>query len=155
MQFNNQNKRTPRAPQKFENLFLCGVKDDIPTTGRNIWSLLGAIAPPRRAKAYWALLHYIIIFPDICGALEIINEEASGNSYKDWARRYVEDNNLSAAEWYDIRCSLLHQGRTVGRRRYTLYKFGQPGTIIHKQADPQECSIGLDVSQMADEIERK
>jgi hypothetical protein len=32
----------------------------------------------KSADAYWALLHYIVIFPDICGALESTDARATG-----------------------------------------------------------------------------
>lgn len=107
-----------------------------------------------KIKAYWALLHFIIIFPDICGALESPDGQAKGSRYKDWARRYVEDVFLSGEELYDIRCLLLHQGRTLGKLRYPNYKFGQPdlnGNSVHKNK-LSDGSLVLDVYMLTNEI---
>jgi len=106
------------------------------------------------AKAFWALLHYSLIFPDICGALESNKGQATGPRYRDWARRYVEDSHLSAEEWWDIRCLLLHQGRTLGRKRYSNYKFVRPasgGVVFHKNTLNNNI-ICLDVTEMSGEV---
>ncbi len=107
-----------------------------------------------KIKAYWALLHFIIIFPDICGALESSDGRAINTRYTSWARRYVEDVFLSGEELYDIRCLLLHQGRTLGKLRYQNYKFGQPdlnGNIVHK-CKLSDGSLVLDVHMLTREI---
>ncbi|MCK5021777.1 MAG: hypothetical protein KAR54_00830 [Candidatus Pacebacteria bacterium] len=108
----------------------------------------------RGAGAYWALLHYIIIFPDICGALESTNGLANSSRYKKWASDYVASPFLLDDEWYEIRCKILHQGITLSSRRYVSYKFvSSPdlnGNIIHR------CLFNdvliLDVRNMTDEI---
>lgn len=107
------------------------------------------------AKAYWALLHFIIIFPDICGALESSDGKATGDNYKDWAKRYMADSFLSDEELWDIRCLILHQGRTLGTKRYTNYKFSQPdsnGAILHKNIH-SDGSICIDVHMLAGEMQ--
>jgi hypothetical protein len=104
-------------------------------------------------NADWALLHYIIIFPDICGALEDQNGQSSKTAYINWANRYVGDNILTGEEWYDIRCRILHQGITAGKLRYAKYLFKSPGVtaITHKSTQP-DGSIVLDVHEMKDEL---
>jgi len=107
------------------------------------------------AKAYWALLHFIIIFPDICGALESSDGEATRGGYKKWAQRYMGDSFLSGEELYDMRCLLLHQGRTLGTKRYTNYKFSQPdsnGASVHKN-NHSDGSIDIDVHMLAGEMQ--
>jgi len=105
------------------------------------------------ANADWALLHYIIIFPDICGALENPNGESSKANYISWANRYVSDSLLTGEEWYDIRCHILHQGITAGKGRYPNYYFKSPGAtaISHKSVLPNGRII-LDVHAMKDEL---
>ncbi len=108
----------------------------------------------RKIKAYWALLHFIIIFPDICGALESSDGQAKRDRYISWARRYTEDIFLSGEELYDIRCLLLHQGRTLGKLRYPNYKFGQPdlnGNSVHK-CKLSDGSLAIDVHMLTNEI---
>jgi hypothetical protein len=106
--------------------------------------------------SHWALIHFVVIFPDICGALEDRSGKASGPSYKDWAGRYLQDASLSADEWYDIRNLLLHQGRTLGTKRYINYIFRSPdqaGQTTHKTELP-DTSIVLDATSLAREIEQ-
>jgi len=108
----------------------------------------------RNADAYWALLHYIVIFPDICGALESANGEATGPRYKDWATRYIATELLSGDEWYEIRCKVLHQGITIGEKRYSNYKFvstpDSNGNVVHRSVFNDV--MVLDVRYMADEM---
>jgi hypothetical protein len=106
----------------------------------------------KSADAYWALLHYIVIFPDICGALESADARATGERYRNWASRYLHEPVLMAEDWYEIRCILLHQGKTLGKKRYALYRFGQPGTISHGHQDPNTATVDLNVSEMADQM---
>ena len=107
-----------------------------------------------KANAYWALLHFMVIFPDICGSLENVRSESSKANYINWANRYLADPSLTGEEWYDIRCKILHQGITTGRKRYTNYLFispGNSGKIPHKNVRP-DGSIVLDVHAMKDEL---
>ena len=109
-------------------------------------------------KCYWALLHLVVILPDICGALESSNGEAKPKWYKKWCDRYLSDNTISSDEWYEMRCILLHQGRTVAKRgKYHSYSFGQPtskGTIIHRitRTAPGVQNLHLDVGKMKREV---
>lgn len=105
-------------------------------------------------NADWALLHYIIIFPDICGALESLNGEASGQSYIEWAEKYLADAMLDGKEWYEIRCHLLHQGKTTSKKRYTNYSFKSPektGIVTHKYVISNGILI-LDVHKLKNEV---
>jgi len=76
------------------------------------------------AKCYWAMLHIIVIFPDLCGALESKNGKASPKKYEDWCCRYL-NQELSPENWYELRCALLHQGHTFKHGRFR-FSFGQP-----------------------------
>jgi hypothetical protein len=109
-------------------------------------------------KCYWALLHLVVVLPDICSALEAGNGEASGKQYKVWANRYLADSVISADEWYEIRCVVLHQGQTLGKTgRYRAYSFSQPNPtegIIHrviaKRGNIQD--LHLDVGELAKQM---
>jgi len=109
----------------------------------------------RQGKCYWALLHLLIVLPDICGALESDNGEANRDKYKRWCERYIADFLISSEEWYDIRCVLLHQGRTQGKRgkRYKVYSFSQPnmnGSKVHRKVI--DGVLHLDVDEIAKEF---
>lgn len=83
----------------------------------------------RQASAYWSLLHVTVCLPDICGALESPNGEASGKRYQSWCSRYLPQQLLTAAERYEMRCIVLHQGRAGLSKtcRYSGFSFAQPG----------------------------
>ncbi len=112
-----------------------------------------------RHRCYWALLHLLIVLPDICGALESKNGEANGPRYKEWCKRYLADLTLSDEEWWDIHCVVLHQGRTLARRgRYIAYSFSQPnaqGVAAHRITvnRPSGLELNLDVAMMTEEIQ--
>lgn len=111
-------------------------------------------------QCYWALLHLIVVIPDICGALEEPNCEATKAGYLDWCKRIFPPAPpalLSPDDRYVIRKILLHQGRTLASKgHYTYYKFTPPapsGVKIHgtRFASGQ---ITLDVVEMAGETKR-
>jgi hypothetical protein len=97
---------------------------------------LGEMARCATAKCYWALLHLVIIMPDICVALESIRGKAKSEHYMGWCHRYLASPCLSSKEWYEICYLILHQGRTKRLKgRYAGYSFQQPesySTAIHR-----------------------
>ena len=112
------------------------------------------IAACLRAKTFWALLHMTACLPDICAALEAANGEAYGNGYKDWADEFLKDASLDGSDWYELRCKILHQGRTIAKKsRYSKFIFSQPAadrTSRHKVVSGNE--IELDVAELAREV---
>jgi hypothetical protein len=107
-------------------------------------------------KCYWALLHVVVVLPDVCAALESDRGEAgSGGPYMAWCKANFTGRYLSAADRYEIRCALLHQGRTtVNTGRFVSYSFVQPfasNTSVHNWVTPNERNITLDVGEMARE----
>ena len=110
-----------------------------------------------KGKCYWALLHLLVVLPDICAALESENGKADDARYRGWCKRYFgRDNQFTSEDRYFLRCALLHQGRTVTERgQYSGYSFSQPtpiGTVPHRVADrfaPEQKPIfRLDVGRM-------
>jgi len=102
-------------------------------------------------QCYWALLHLVVVIPDICGALEDVNGEATKAGYIDWCQRMLPPAPpapLTPIERYEIRCVVLHQGRTLASRgRYTYYKFvppSPPGVRVHGiQMDSDQITLGV------------
>jgi len=115
---------------------------------------LGEMARCATAKCYWALLHLVIIMPDICAALESTRGEAKPEYYMDWCRRYLASPSISPKEWYEIRNLILHQGRTKRLKgRYAGYSFHQPesySTAIHRHLDGG--TLCLDVHELTREM---
>lgn len=107
------------------------------------------------AGRFFALLHVILVLPDVCAALENPSAEV-GSRYKAWCAQYHAHPLLSAEEFYDLRCKFLHQGQALGTKgRYETYSFPiQAGVSFHRVAVPAEKNVTLDPCQMAEEMER-
>ncbi len=111
----------------------------------------------RKGHCYWALLHLLVILPDICAALESNIGKATGARYIDWCNRYFSrDKRFTPEERYYVRCMLLHQGRTVtGKGQYGSYSFVQTGDTLHLRTQDfgpgQGINVTLVVSRMAEE----
>lgn len=103
-------------------------------------------------KCYWALLHLVVILPDICGALESSDGIAKSKRYKKWCGAYLSDGTISSDEWYAMRCILLHQGTTLSRRgRYRSYSLGQPtteGIVQHWIVETSSAQLHLNVGKL-------
>ncbi len=113
-----------------------------------------------RNKCYWALLHLLVILPDICAALQADDGEADDGRYRNWCKQYFPgDKTFTPEDRYTIRCTLLHQGRTItGRGQYGSFSFVQPtdtGSVLHRLVTDFGAGIGpnltLDVGKMAEE----
>jgi hypothetical protein len=108
------------------------------------------------AKAYWALLHLVVVVPDICGALENEDGRASRDRYISWCRAMFPPSPpapLTPEDRYEIRCIVLHQGSSRATRgQYSFYKFVKPenGITLH-QIVWSDGQIVLDVIKMAEE----
>lgn len=72
-----------------------------------------------------------LTLPDIMGALDSENGKATGSKYRSWLSKYANYPPDDAALIWEIRCSLLHQGRAnQGELRVG---FTVPGTgQLHK-----------------------
>jgi hypothetical protein len=90
----------------------------------------------RTAKCYWALLHILVVLPDICGALESENGKATPRKHHRWCAYFGQDPTFTPVDRYALRCVLLHQGRTVTTwGQYGSYSFLQPtpsGPVDHR-----------------------
>ena len=84
-----------------------------------------------KARVYWALLHVLVVLPDVCAAMERENGDTNPNAYKEWCSRFlcVSDPVMTPQDWYRLRCVLLHQGRTrdeKGQSQYEDFRFSHP-----------------------------
>ena len=120
-------------------------------------SILGQIDRSLATDLYYLALFGSLTIPDIAGALEAPNGEASGDRYKEWYERWVRprfrenvqqllaargintltrvENPLTGDACYRFRCSLLHQGSTQHPKSpYSRIIFIEPGAttnVIH------------------------
>lgn len=105
---------------------------------------------------YYLSLMGALAIPDIAGAIQSANGEASGQKYIDWYERWARpqfakrmrqalppgvrevvqpENPLSGDACYRFRCSMLHQGTTQHPRSpFTRIIFIEPGacdSVLH------------------------
>jgi hypothetical protein len=112
----------------------------------------------KAAGCYLALLHLVVVLPNVCAALESPNGEAHGNDYMRWCGNYLRGAHLSPVERWEMRSALLHQGtaltdpRTHGR--YASYSFMPPsGDNIHQIISTDgENNLTLEANKLADEM---
>jgi hypothetical protein len=109
----------------------------------------------RSGRTYWALLHVTVCLPDICSALQADTGRTTGALYAGWSERYLADALLSGNERYDMRCRVLHEGRTKisASVRYSGFSFSQPaatGEIDHRRLEGS--TLVLEVGTLAQEV---
>ena len=107
----------------------------------------------RRGECYWALLHVIVTLPDICAALESDDGRTSGPKYMSWCDRFTPTDIMNGADWWEVRCLVLHQGRTKTRDG-RFYKFIKPTAAarVHQTVWGSRDTIALDVAEMSNEM---
>jgi hypothetical protein len=79
----------------------------------------------RASKCYWSVLHVVLSLPDICAALQNANGETTGAKYAAWCDQFVPDSRLTGADWYKMRCAVLHLGSSIPQQRPPLSQLRQ------------------------------
>ncbi|KAF0134743.1 MAG: hypothetical protein FD145_460 [Candidatus Saganbacteria bacterium] len=102
-------------------------------------NILNQIQKGLETNLYYLSLFVSLSMPDICGAIESQNGEASGKKYADWFDKYVApkyNGFLSGDDCYKFRCSLIHQGSSQHpKSNYSRVLFVEPSSttnIFHK-----------------------
>ena len=112
-------------------------------------------------RAYWALLHVLVVLPDVCSAMEHADGEAKDGRYRNWCKRFLSDVVMKPEDWYRLRCLLLHQGKTrddKGKSQYDNFRFSHPPekeiSKLHRKVEtgPDGRLIHLDVKALANEV---
>jgi len=79
---------------------------------------------------YYVSLFAALSIPDICGAIDSENGEASANKYVQWFNKYVARKYtgfLNGEDCYYFRCSLIHQGSSQHpKSNYSRVLFVEP-----------------------------
>lgn len=76
-------------------------------------NLLDQIQKGLEVNLYYLSLFAALSLPDICGAIDSIDGNATPKKYKKWFDEYVAPKYrgfLTGEDCYRFRCSLLHQG---------------------------------------------
>ena len=111
-----------------------------------------------QAGAYWALLHLVLVLPDICASLESGNDAKVGERYAKWCGEHFQTNaDLTPVDRYQIRNAVLHEGSTLpNKSQYSSISFVEPRAADHEvhqnvttNADGK--NLTLDVKQLSDE----
>ncbi len=109
------------------------------------------------ANCYWALVHLVVVLPDVCAALESTDGESTGSRYQDWCSRHLPPVPLSPLDRWEMRCDILHQGRaTASKGQYRTFSFlrhavdPSPHQRVTRKTSGN--NIALDPAQMAREV---
>lgn len=85
------------------------------------------------SNLYYLSLFAALAIPDICGALDSEDGQASKENYVNWFDKYVAPSYqgyLSGEDCYSFRCALLRQGSSIhAKSRYKKILFVEPQTI--------------------------
>ena len=115
-------------------------------------------------KCYLSALHLLCAIPDVCGALQSLDGEATGERYRSWCREYLPcDETMKPADWYKMRCSVLHQGSSLPtdprgeRSQYASISFAIPENSFpgaHRYVQPSSTgtNITLEITGLATEM---
>jgi hypothetical protein len=118
-----------------------------------------------KGRAYWALLHVLVVLPDVCAAMERKGGDTNPDAYREWCTRFlcVSDPVMTPQDWYRLRCMLLHQGRTrdeKGQSQYEHFRFGHPPgdtpSTLHRRIETVKDGrlIHLDVLELSKDVRR-
>ena len=65
-----------------------------------------------KAGCWWALLHLLLVMPDVCGSLEDPSRGIT-ERYTDWCARFLASPVLNHFDWFQMRNALFHQGSST------------------------------------------
>ena len=122
-------------------------------------SLLNQIKKGLESELYQLSLFVALCIPDICGAIESENGQASKEKYIDWIKKYLAKNRPEKYEEqftpeniYQFRCALLHQGKTKHKRSdYLRILFFEPTGLKQKNItfNIHCCKVGTKTDSMS------
>jgi len=103
-----------------------------------MWTLFNQVRVTSSLGLFYAGLFSALTLPDICGAMETAKGRGSGGEYAKWFDRWVAPryavqgtNTFSGAECWELRCSMLHQGKARDPRNLYGYFAFVPGPGLH------------------------
>jgi hypothetical protein len=109
-----------------------------------------------KAGAYWALLHLVLVIPDMCGALDMGNDTKIGERYRSWCGTFLPIDVLTPRDRYQIRNALLHEGSTLpDTGQYKSLSFVDPRVIdheVHQEVGDEGTNLTIDIKRYADEM---
>lgn len=108
-----------------------GISDEGTPERLGVRTLLSQIGWAADHGIYFLALAGALMIPDICGALEAPDGQATGSRYAAWFDTHVaplHNNWMTGDMCWKFRCSLLHQGTAQHPRgAYSRILFVEPG----------------------------
>lgn len=129
--------------------------------------LLVEIEQATDAKLYYLALVTSLALPDICGALESPDGQATSSRYRAWYEQWVFNiggaaarggAQINADDVYRLRCSFVHQGSTQHQKSsFDRVLFSMPGSHVVAHSNIVSFADGskwmtLDVSRFCREV---
>lgn len=129
---------------------------------------IGEIERCENAKCYWALLHILLVLPDVCAFLETDPASARprvGDRYVDWCTAYLPKSaTVSGFDRYQMRNALLHSGSTTAQNlwkthhtAYVHFSYVDPETFdvsVHDTTNASRTVLNVHVAAMAAETKQ-
>jgi len=115
-----------------------------------VQNLLDQVQKGLGANLYYLSLFVALSLPDICGAIDSKNGEATSKKYKEWFDEYIASKYsgfLTGEDCYRFRCSLLHQGSSQHpKSAYSRVLFVEPiGTTNVFHNNVMNDALNIDV----------
>jgi hypothetical protein len=105
----------------------------------------------RTLGGYLGTLHIACSVPDVCGALASPDGQSSGPRYMAWADRHLAkgDAKMTAADWYKMRCAVLHQGSSlpVDQRGKAVSQYAAISFVTPENSKPEAHRVVLPISE--------
>lgn len=119
--------------------------------------IIEQVREANKAGIYYVALLSALALPDICGALESDDGQASKKKFISWFDDHVAplyNGFLDGETCYYFRCSMLHQGSTQHPRgRYSRIIFVEPGNtgmVMHNNI--MNDALNIDVRIFCEDI---
>lgn len=116
------------------------------------------------AGCFWALLHLVLAYPDVCSGLEVPDPNTNIRSrYGAWCEKWLNGARtrkngpsaptLSGDDWWGMRNKVLHQGSAVqaAGRTYARFSFSRPPANDHNTVGPPDM-LHFEVLSLANEM---
>jgi hypothetical protein len=123
--------------------------------------LLQQIEEALTDRLYFVALFTALGLPDICGAIDSSDGQATGPRYQGWFDEYVASKCygvLSGQDCYIIRCSVLHQGTLEhSRSRYSRIILTPPNPqqiVVHlnRMSDASGTSLDINIETLCRDL---
>jgi len=118
--------------------------------------LLDQIEKGLEAKLYHLSLFAALAVPDICGAIETVDGEASQAKYIKWFDEHLQskyNTSFNGELCYYFRCSLLHQGSSQHpKSNYKRIMFIEPNSMLSVHLSSLNGAYFIDIKDFCNDM---